>query len=270
MLTTFIKGLWIGGTLSVPGVSGGTMAMLIGIYEPLLHAVNSLISKGEEKKEKLRFLFLFSIGGILGFVVISTLILNLMSVAALPMIFFFSGAVAGGIPLIYREIKQENFSWINLCFILFGGIIVLFISALPKDLFQIGFINDVGGVLKQFICGIIVALALILPGISVSHMLYVLGIYENVLNAVSSFNWLQLLPFVVGISLGILAFARMVDICFIKYRSASYSIILGFVFASVLQLLSASRNGGFSLICIPLFLVGFCIIYLISKKESVA
>lgn len=268
MISTFIKGLWIGSTLSVPGISGGTMAMLIGIYEPLVRSINKLITKEEKKKEAILFLLTFSLGGILGFLAISSVLLNLIQIAPMPMTFLFCGVIVGGVPKIFGEVKKERFYWYDLLYVFLGVLIVLFISYLPKDLFQIGIDFDFWSVIKQIVGGLIVAFALVLPGISVSHMLYVLGIYESVIKAASSLDIWGLLPMICGISLGILLFARLMDICFMKYRKPVYAIIFGFVLGSVFELLSRGTNDEFSFICIPLFIIGYCLMHLITKKQA--
>lgn len=268
MLKTFLKGLWVGSTLSVPGVSGGTMAMLIGIYEPLVRSINILISKNEKKKDAFAFLLIFSIGGILGFLAISSLILNLIQIAPMPMAFLFCGVIAGGVPKIFGEIKKERLVWSDILYFCLGLLIVLFISYLPKDLFQPIPTLNLWSIIKQMIGGILVAFALVLPGISVSHMLYVLGIYESVLAAISTFDILRLLPMVCGVSLGILLFARLMNICFTRFRKMIYSLIFGFIIGSVLELFSQGVNGAISFVCIPMFIIGYCLMYLITKKQA--
>ncbi len=268
MVSTFIKGIFIGSTLSVPGISGGTMAMLMGIYEPLIRSINCLITKERKKKEAILFLLLFSLGGIVGFLAISSVILNCIQVAPLPMTSLFCGIILGGVPKIFSEIKKDRFYWLDLLFVILGVLMVLFISYLPADLFQIGGSFGFWNVVKQMFGGMIVAFALVLPGISVSQMMYVLGIYESVIKAASSFDVLGLLPMICGISLGILLFARLMDICFLKYRKSVYAIIFGFVIGSVFELFSRVTNDEFSLICIPLFIIGYCLMRLILKKQA--
>lgn len=242
--------------------------MLVGIYESLVRSINTLITKNERKKDAIVFLFSFSIGGIAGFLAISSVILNLIQIAPMPMTFLFCGVILGGVPKIFEEIKKDRFNWVDLLYIFIGVLIVLFISYLPKDLFQIGNSFGFWSVIKQIVGGLIVAFALVLPGISVTQMLYVLGIYESVIKAASSLNILALLPMICGISLGILLFARWLDLCFAKYRKLIYSIIFGFVIGSVFELFSRGTGGEFSLICIPLFIIGYCSMHLISKKQA--
>lgn len=267
VVSIFIKGIFIGSTLSVPGMSGGTMAMLLGVYEPLIRSINKLIKRGERKRGAIAFLLAFAGGAMVGFFSISSVILRLIQIAPMPMTFFFCGIIVGGVPKIFAEIKGGRFCWSDLLYILMGAICVLFISYLPKDLFQIGVTFDFWSVIKQMIGGIIIAVALVLPGISVSQMLYVLGIYKGVVTAVSSFNIAGILPMICGISFGILLFSHWMDHCFLRYRKVVYSVVFGFMIGSVFELFSGGIKDEFTAVCIPLFIIGYCLMRLISKKQ---
>ena len=105
-IVTFLKGLWVGGTMTVPGVSGGSMAILLGVYDQLIHAVNSFW----KEKTNLLFLLVFAGGGGLGMLLFSRGLLSLLERYPLPLGYFFLGAVAGGIPLIFRSARVREFS----------------------------------------------------------------------------------------------------------------------------------------------------------------
>ncbi len=267
-LGLFLKGVWIGGTLSVPGVSGGSMAMILGVYENLVQAVNVLISHGGKKLEAIKYLLTVALGGVLGLLAVSGPILALLERYPMQMIFFFSGAIAGGIPLIWREGRSEGFKWTYFFYLLIGAAGVLFLRAMPDEMFFIGKERGVIGMIMQFLGGIIAAVALVLPGISVSHILYVFGLYNGIITAISKVDLFILLPFAFGVSLGVLLTARAVDHLMLRFRSQTYMIILGFVVGSVVELIGAGIDHSFSFICIPLFIIGYCIVYLISKKKK--
>ncbi|MBQ7034690.1 MAG: DUF368 domain-containing protein [Clostridia bacterium] len=264
----FLKGAFIGGTLSVPGVSGGSMAMILGIYEKLIQAVNILIGRGGEKKKAIGFLSLFSVGAIVGILGISGIVVRLLDCYPMQMVFFFSGAVAGGLPLIYREAKKENISVVHYIYLAIGVAVVVFLSILPKGLFQI----DAGGgfwsVTMQFLGGVIAAIALVLPGISVSHMLYVLGLYKGIMAAIAEFDLIVLLPFVFGVSAGVLLSARGMNYLFDRFPGYTYFVILGFILGSIGELLSSALGAAPPLSCYPLMVLGFCSVYLISGKKK--
>ncbi len=264
----FLKGVFIGGTLSVPGVSGGSMAMILGIYEKLIQSVNILIGHGGEKKKAVGFLSLFSIGAVVGILGISGIVVRLLDCYPMQMVFFFSGAVAGGIPLIYGEAKKEPIRFIHYIYLLVGVASVVFLSILPKDLFQMEAGGGFWSVTMQFLGGVIAAIALVLPGISVSHMLYVLGLYKGIMVAITEFDLIVLLPFVLGASTGVLLSARGINYLFDRFPGYTYFVVLGFILGSVGELLSSVMGAIPPLSCYPLAVLGFCSVYFISGKKK--
>ena len=100
-LITILKGMWIGGTMTVPGVSGGSMAMIMGVYDRLISSVSSFF---RNPGKSMSFLVRFVLGAGIGMVVFSRFISFLFTTRAdVPLRFFFLGAVAGGVPMIYKE-----------------------------------------------------------------------------------------------------------------------------------------------------------------------
>ena len=209
---TVFKGLWIGGTLTVPGVSGGSMAMILGIYDRLLWAVNSLLKKGGEKKKALVFLLLMALGGGIGFVIFSKLVGFLLEVAPLFVCFFFVGAVAGGIPMVIKQAGIKKLSFIDAAMVVVGIVIVSLISLIPSGIFSIDGVGGIGGVALKLLCGVILAFGLVLPGISFSQMLYVFGIYGEIVERVSELDILPLIPFGIGGVIGIFATSWLVEL----------------------------------------------------------
>ena len=267
-LITIFKGAWIGGTLTVPGVSGGTMAMMLGIYEQLIHSFNAFFTKKEERKKNFFFLLQFVLGAGIGILALSGIVVNLLERYPAPMTFFFMGAVAGGIPVFVKDIGKQKVKGKDAICFLAGILVILLIALLPTGIFSLdngtGFIS----LFLQFIGGILSAAALVLPGISVSHMLYVLGIYEGLMHNISTFQWLACIPFAVGIAIGVFLSAGAVEKCLAAYRRETYLVILGFVAASVVDLFSMIEKIEMPLVCIFMSLVGFFVIYICYRVST--
>lgn len=261
-IRTFFKAVWIGGTLTVPGVSGGSMAMLLGIYERLVLALNSLTRPGP-KKESISFLTVFCIGAGAGILALSGPVVWLLRRYPAPMAFLFAGAVAGGIPVILRSVRGGILRWYHILCPLAGGLVIVLISALPEGLFTME-----SGWLIQLIGGVLAAAALVLPGISVSHVLYVLGLYTGIMERLSSLDFLSLLPFMIGLALGILLTARALEYCLFRFQKGTYLTILGFVLASVADLLSGIRPADCTPVSFLLFAVGLSAMILLFRVEG--
>ena len=187
IIINFLKGLWTGGTMTVPGVSGGSMAMILGVYmamilgvyDKLVYSVSHIF---KDFKKSFLYLLQFGLGGVIGFLLFAGFISRLLNNATLsiPLHFFFLGAVAGGIPIIFKSAQVKKFTPGCILFPLIGIVFVVAISFLPEGLFSVsssdGFVKFT---LLQLLGGFIVAFALVLPGISTSQMLNMLGIMDE-------------------------------------------------------------------------------------------
>ncbi len=233
-IITFGKGLWIGGSLSVPGVSGGSMAMILGIYDKLIFSLNSLFKPNKDKKinklESFLFLLEAGLGGIIGLLTLYKLISFLMIEFGVQMSFFFVGTVAGGIPLIFKAAHVVKARFSDFVWIILGMAAVIGLMFLPKDSFS------GENVFMQVLGGAIAAAALVLPGISVSQMLLTMGLYETIYGAASSFDiqaLLSLIPFGIGLVLGVALTSGGMEILMKKWNRQTYLAVLGFVIGSV-------------------------------------
>ena len=232
---TFIKGLVIGATMTVPGVSGGSMAMVLGIYDRLLKHVSEIT---KYPKESLTFLLWFAAGAGSGAFLFSRGISWLLTTRAEGILcFFFLGAVSGGIPMILKSASVSRIRGRELICILTGILTALLIALIPQGMFAPGTENTPMHLLFQLAGGFIIAVALVLPGISASQMLYMLGIYESTLKAISSLDILALLPLAVGGIMGTYLTARILEQLIKKHREATFLMILGFMLASLPELL---------------------------------
>lgn len=227
------KGFVIGATMIVPGVSGGTMAMILGIYDRLISAVSSF---RKSPKANFLFLLLFALSAGAGLFLFSTPMSWLLENYKMPTLYFFIGAVVGGIPLIQKKSGIQRVDINAVLYLLIGALLVTMISKLPQNLFGNAQASSDGGGLLLVAAGIASAIALILPGISFSHFLLILGLYEQLLSAVRSLNIGFLLPLAIGVLLGIILFSKILEYVMEKYPKAVYLLILGFIIGSVAQI----------------------------------
>lgn len=281
-LEVFLKGAWIGGTMTVPGVSGGTMAILLGIYDRLIGAVSGLIpgkQKGSEEgkeqnlyreraKRGVLFLVVFLLGAGLGMLAFAKLISGLLEqpIAGSYVRFFFLGAVAGGIPLIFSSAKVKKFSaWLIVLPVL-GAALVYALNFLPEEMFSLEAAGGVGSLLLKLVGGVVLAIALVLPGVSASQMLYTLGIYEELIACISDLKIVPLIPLGIGTVLGILLVTKTLDTLMTKYPKQTFLIIFGFILGSIPELFPKNVEGNY-LLCGVMTAIGFLLAYWIGKRE---
>lgn len=263
-IITLLKGLWIGGTMTVPGVSGGTMAMVLDVYDRVIGAVASF---RKNVRKNLRFLLWFAAGGAVGFFVFAAYLLKPLTDAFPTQTqFFFIGAVAGGAPTILKSSGAKRASFKNVSCAMLGALFVLLIACIPQGIFapQGGF--TLTGALLQFVGGLLISIAFVLPGISVSQMLLMLGLYSGLLTAIRSFSLLPYIPLALGVLVGTVCVAKTMEYMIEKHHTVTYMVIFGFLIGSVPQLLPAQLPTGMNIpICILTCAAGFAFIFLLQR-----
>lgn len=250
----------------VPGISGGSMAMILGIYDELISSVSSFF---QEKKKHFFFLFCFSIGAILGIGLFANPLSYLIDRFPMPTMYFFIGAVTGGIPLICRQAKIRSFTLKIPLWILLGAAVVLGISMIPASGTGIRTQEGMASFCLLFLSGFIAAIALILPGISVSYVLLLIGLYNETMEAISNFYLPFLIPMIVGLGTGIILMAKLLEKALTRYPQTTHLMILGFLLGSVVTIFPGIPTFPELLCCVPLFFVGFTAIYLLSWRKKV-
>jgi len=210
--------------MTVPGASGGTMAMLLGIYQELLEAITDFfkapISNG-------KLLLQTALGGILGLVCVSGWVKGWMLFYPTGSTFFFEGCMGGGIVLILAEGFRgpKKGLWKRLLLLLPG-----LASGFTAVYYPLSFHGD--GVLYRMLMGVILAAALILPGVSVSASLYMLGLYYPFFDALERVDFGFLLPIIAGGIAGGAATAGILGKIMGKYPRGCRFLIAGFLMAS--------------------------------------
>lgn len=249
----------------VPGVSGGSMAMILGVYDKLVYSVSSF---RKNKRESFFFLMLFSLGGGLGMLLFANPLLSLIEKYPMPMLYFFLGAVAGGVPLIFRQAEIKRFSWKAPLYIILGLLVVALFAILPTGAFQSEMEAGIISFLLLMLAGFIAAVALVLPGISVSYLLLIMGLYDETMRAISEFYFPFLVPLGVGLLLGIVLTTKVLERAMTKHPQPTYLIILGFVLGSMAEVFPGIPTGSELLLSLFMLAAGFSVIRLLSWKET--
>ena len=249
----------------VPGVSGGSMAIIIGIYDKLIASVSSFM---KHKRTSALFLGLFSLGGVLGMLLFAKPLSGLIERYPAPMLYFFIGAVAGGVPLIYKQANIRAFSWKVPVYIAAGILIVLLLSVFQPSQENTQLETGILSSLLLVLSGFIAAVALVLPGISVSYLLLLMGLYDETMQAIENFYLPFLIPLLIGLFLGIIITTKLLEQVMENHPQPTYLIILGFILASILNIFPGIPSMSELPICLLTLAAGFFAIRLLSLKES--
>lgn len=263
VLSVILKGVCVGSTMMVPGVSGGSMAMLLGIYDRLIYSVNSIRSG-----KSLLFLGTFSAGGFLGILLFSQPLLALLERYPMQMLYFFMGAVGGGIPLMLTKAEVRRFSLPVLIWPALGILLVWLLSVLPEAPVRAEMSIGLKDTVFLVITGAVAAVALVLPGISVSYLLLVFGIYDGMILALHGFHLPVLIPFGVGLLLGIFLSTRTLEHAMKKYPQPTYLTIFGFILASLTEIFPGLPEANQMLLCCMLAGAGFLAVRSLSGLDE--
>ncbi len=225
----FIKGIIIGIGKIIPGVSGAMLSISLGVYEQLISSMANIF---KDTRKNIKFLLIIGSAIILSIILSSNIIMYCLDNYYLPTMLLFIGMIIGCIPEIVKMAKKKV-TRKNVILMLIPFIILLLLNVLSKNSFYIhpNFFNLI-------LIGIIEALTMIIPGVSGSAILMMLGVYEIIINSLTSFNHLDtLIPFVIGIALGVILLSKILNNLFKKYNISCYYVILGFTIATIFILL---------------------------------
>ena len=251
-LSYFIKGMAIGIANAIPGVSGGTIAFVLGIYEKLTSSISSLPMdliklRWKDVAESLKVLIPVFLGAVISIFLFLNIINFSFANYPIPTKIFFVGLVLGSFPFVTKTVEKYD---LKVFFAFFLGafimsIFVYFDINTPEINKTVGesVSSDFSVIygIKLFFCGIAAAVAMVIPGISGSLLLLILGEYENVSyfvsNMTSNFNYIYPLIFLgIGIVIGIFAISKLITILIQKYRAIVFGFVLGILIVSFLSL----------------------------------
>lgn len=247
IIINFINGFCMALADSVPGVSGGTIAFLLGFYDNFINSLDNLFRGNlNSKKEALIFLIKIGIGWTVGFIAAATVLSSLFTTKIYAMSSLFIGFILFAIPLVIKEeIKCVKGNYKNIIFGILGILLVVFITFLNTNT-TLNISMDNPNLLTYFYCfiaGSVSITAMILPGISGSTLLLIFGLYIPIMSIVKEvihFNFSNiaiLIVFALGIISGIVFFTKLIRIGLKKHRSKIVYFILGMMIGSIYSIL---------------------------------
>ncbi|MBQ2700242.1 MAG: DUF368 domain-containing protein [Clostridia bacterium] len=287
MVMEILRGAVIGLANIIPGVSGGTMMVSMGIYDTLIHCITHLF---KEFKKSVLTLLPYAIGMVAAIVGLSFVIAFLFDHYPLPTNTAFIGLILGGLPVIFKRVKDSPRKPGSV-----GGVLFLLFFAL---IIALQIMGESGGhavtitlslveIVKLLCIGMLASATMVIPGVSGSMILMLLGYYDPVISSISGLvtaltagdwglvfhNAGILIPFGLGIVIGIFAIAKLIEVLMAKWESWTYCAILGLVCASPVAILMSTSFAGLSvgLVVVSLitFAVGFYAAYLMGKHQEV-
>lgn len=278
MIKNILKGMVIGIANIIPGVSGGTMMVAMGIYDKLIHCITHLFS---EFKKNVLFLVPIVIGMGVAIIGSSFGIEMLFEKFPIQTNLLFIGLIVGGLPAIWKNVKGSSIKAGHIvAFFVFFAVVV--IMALMGD--TEGNAADLSfhlvNVLKLFGVGVIAAATMVIPGVSGSMMLLLMGYYNPILTAINDFmrslaaldmdGILKgigiLAPFGIGVVVGIFAIAKLVEIIFAKFPLYAYWAIIGLIVASPIAIIAMGTFPAITVVSVITGVIALVIGFVIAMK----
>ncbi|MGN1318519.1 MAG: DUF368 domain-containing protein [Lachnospirales bacterium] len=243
-IMTFINGFSMALADSVPGVSGGTVAFLMGFYDDLIKSLNNVILGNKEEKIKaLHYLFKLGIGWLAGFIMAVIILSNLFETNIYKVSSLFIGFIIFAIPLIiYEEISCLRENTKMVIFTLLGITVVCLITYFNPVKYNNGVSLDNPNILMYiyvFVSGLVAVSAMILPGISGSTLLLIFGLYIPIINTVKdilNFNFnniMIIIVFILGLITGMIFIIKLIKTALEKYRPLTIYLIIGLMLGSI-------------------------------------
>ena len=244
-----LKGMVMGIANVIPGVSGGTMAVSMGIYDKLIGSITHLF---KDLKKSIITLLPIGLGMVIGILALARVIEFMFERIPVQTNTFFIGLIAGGLPMIIKEVKGQKIKLSGIVGFLVFFVLVIGMAALDgASGNNAEFSKGITDIIKLFGAGIVAAATMVIPGVSGSMMLMLLGYYEPVISAVNeAVDGLRgvegasfasalfvLIPFGIGVVIGIFAIAKLIEWLFSKFKLTVYWAIIGLISASPIAII---------------------------------
>ncbi|MDO9086798.1 MAG: DUF368 domain-containing protein [Anaerolineaceae bacterium] len=261
-LLRMLKGMLIGIGAILPGLSGGVLAVVFGIYEPMVRFLANIRHKF---LQNVSYFLPIGIGGVVGVVAFSAVVEFAFDVYPAQFIWLFVGFIVGTFPSLFKTAgKQGRKPWHWLVLALFAAGTLAFM--------RWGETITAGNITTNFftwlLSGFIFGLGLVVPGMSPSNFLIYLGLYQPMASGIRQLDFGIIIPLIIGVVVCVLVFAKLINWLFKKTYTFMYHFILGVVVGSTIAIIPSGVNGWTILVCAILFVVGAIASYTLAKVDE--
>ena len=282
IIKDFLKGILIGVANIIPGVSGGTMAVSMGVYDQLISAITGIL---KNFKRSMRILLPILAGAVAGIGGLSFVIKFLLENYPLQTSTLFIGLILGGLPILFSHVKGAKIGVPHvILFIIFFAIVVAMAVFNGAESSVTDISVNFGTVIQLFLIGMVASATMIIPGVSGSLVMMILGFYNIIISNISAFlsslaTWNVdglihgisiFLPFGLGVIAGIGIVAKVIEWLFAKQPILTYSAIFGLVIASPIAIIYKIGISSVSvlgvIVAVITFAIGFAVAYFLGKE----
>ncbi len=275
-ILNILRGVVIGISTVIPGVSGGTMMVSMGIYDRLILVLTHFIKRA---KEAVMLLVPILIGMLLSIAIFAKIFSEILFPKfPLQTNLFFIGLILGGIPVVYKKVKGVTLRVQHIiAFVVLFAVVVIFAAIGEGNTASADISLSFGNVVKLFAAGVIAAATMVIPGVSGSMVMMILGYYNTIIDTINELlnalraldisgilnTFIVLIPFGIGVIVGIVAVAKLIELMLKKFPSVTYWAIIGLIVASpfaIIIMMDVATVSALSVVSgIVVLVVGFVI-----------
>lgn len=257
------KGIALGAGAILPGISSGVLCVIFGFYEKL---VNSILGIFKDFKNSIKFLLPICLGGFVGVLLFGNALKYLFTSYPYQTNFAFMGLILGSVPILFKNSCKENsFKLHYLLYTLASFLLTLFLINYEKSFEIQSTITNNISFSYLVLCGFIMSIGIVVPGVSSTVILMCLGVYSNYLNAISVLDFEILIPMGIGLLLGGFLFLVLIKWLLSKYYEQTFYTIIGFVISSTLILYPGFSFELSNILSVILFILCFSISFNLEK-----
>lgn len=256
-----LKGVVVGIANAIPGVSGGTMMVSMGVYDNIIYCITHLF---KELAKCIRILLPYIVGMLIGIVGLAFGIKYLDANFPFQTRMVFIGLILGGVPAIWNRVKKSTAGAGNIIVFLLFFVAIIAMQYFGNDGTDVTLEIGVVSLIKIFLIGILASATMVIPGVSGSMMLMILGYYNPIMTAITDFvsgvtkgNFEQalhvaafLIPFGLGVVIGVFLIAKIIELLLAKWEGLTYAAILGLVASSPVVVLMGTALAGLGAVTI--------------------
>lgn len=260
----FIKGMFIGSGFILPGVSGGALAAVFGIYERLISFLAHLT---RDFRKNVLFFIPVGIGGVTGVFLLSFAVSFFLGTYETYILWLFVGCIIGTVPALWSQAGKKGRKGRHIIILAITFVVSLVFLFYGEGLFS-------GGVPQNFatwmLAGGLIGLGIIVPGLSPSNFLVYMGMYKSMADGIKTLDFMVILPIGLGGIACVLLLSKLMDYIFTKAYSGLFHFILGIVFASTLMIVPRDFNylSSGTIICVIMCAAGAALGYWMSMLEK--
>lgn len=258
----FLKGILVGIGFITPGLSGGVLAVVFGIYERLMGFLGNL---RDNFVENVRFFLPVGIGGAIGVVAFSAVVDFAFSNYAAQFTWLFIGFIAGTFPSLFKTAGKKGRNTVHWLILVLTAIGTVFFMRWMET---IRTVQLAPSFTNWLLSGVLIGLGVVVPGMSPSNFLIYLGLYQPMASGIRHLDLGVIIPLILGATLIVLVLAKLISWLFKKFYAFMYHFILGIVVGSTIVIIPGGVSGWTIAVCAVLFAAGALISYFLAKLDE--